>query len=212
MVSHDNVAFYLLSREVARHVKVVQCGQGADEVFGGYHWHRRMVQSNDGARDYGEAYFEHRHDEICQMLCDELPDYSGDFVAQYFSEVGGTPIEQTLQIDTEIMLPDDPVKRVDNMTMAHGLEARVPFLDHELVELAARTPVAVKMGESGKAALKRIARPLLPAAVIDRPKGYFPVPGLTRSMATLSTTFVTSLPAPRPESGASSKPGISMRC
>jgi len=40
MVSYDNVAFYLLSREVSKHTKVVQSGQGADEVFAGYHWYR----------------------------------------------------------------------------------------------------------------------------------------------------------------------------
>ena len=42
------------------------------------------------------------------------------------------------------MLVDDPVKRVDNMTIAASLEARVPFLDHELVELAARIPASLK--------------------------------------------------------------------
>lgn len=39
MVSYDNIGFYLLSREVSKHIKVVQSGQGADEVFGGYHWY-----------------------------------------------------------------------------------------------------------------------------------------------------------------------------
>jgi asparagine synthase (glutamine-hydrolysing) len=48
------------------------------------------------------------------------------------------------------MLVDDPVKRVDNMTMAWGLEARVPFLDHELVELAARIPPELKLAQGGK--------------------------------------------------------------
>jgi asparagine synthase (glutamine-hydrolysing) len=43
MVSHDAVAFYLLSQEVAKHVKVVQSGQGADEVFAGYHWYPPMT-------------------------------------------------------------------------------------------------------------------------------------------------------------------------
>jgi asparagine synthase (glutamine-hydrolysing) len=76
------------------------------------------------------------------------------------------------------MLVDDPVKRVDNMTMAFGLEARVPFLDHELVELAARIPVDLKIAEGGKGILKRGARRILPNEVIDRPKGYFPVPAL----------------------------------
>ncbi len=76
------------------------------------------------------------------------------------------------------MITDDPVKRVDNMTMAWGLEARVPFLDHHLVELAAQMPPELKLGSGGKHVLKRIARDLLPAAVIDRPKGYFPLPAL----------------------------------
>jgi asparagine synthase (glutamine-hydrolysing) len=76
------------------------------------------------------------------------------------------------------MLVEDPVKRVDNMTMAWGLEARVPFLDHQLVELAARIPAALKVRDGGKFILKEVARKLIPAEVIDRPKGYFPVPAL----------------------------------
>ena len=76
------------------------------------------------------------------------------------------------------MLVDDPVKRVDNMTMAWGLEARVPFLDHELVELAAKVPAAEKIRDGGKGILKDIGRVTIPPEVIDRPKGYFPVPAL----------------------------------
>ncbi|MDX6639337.1 MAG: hypothetical protein QOF12_348, partial [Solirubrobacteraceae bacterium] len=68
------------------------------------------------------------------------------------------------------------VKRVDNMTMAWGLEARVPFLDHELVELAAACPPELKLAHDGKGVLKEAARGLVPDAVIDREKGYFPVP------------------------------------
>ena len=77
-----------------------------------------------------------------------------------------------------VMLADDPVKRVDNMTMAWGLEARVPFLDHKVVELAARIPPEQKLKDGGKGVLKDVARTVLPAEVIDRPKGYFPVPAL----------------------------------
>jgi len=77
------------------------------------------------------------------------------------------------------MLVDDPVKRVDNMTMAWGLEARVPFLDHELIELSARIPGRYKTGgQDGKYVLKEAARRIIPHEVIDRPKGYFPVPAL----------------------------------
>src|SRR3954454_23999323 len=88
------------------------------------------------------------------------------------------PQDKALQIDAEIMLVDDPVKRVDNMTMAHGLEARVPFLDHEVVELASRIPAGLKVGAGGKYILKQAARGHVPDEVIDRPKGYFPVPSL----------------------------------
>jgi len=83
-----------------------------------------------------------------------------------------------LRMDVTALMVDDPVKRVDNMTMAWGLEARVPFIDHELVELAARMPASLKLKEGGKFPLKALARGVIPDAVIDRPKGYFPVPAL----------------------------------
>jgi asparagine synthase (glutamine-hydrolysing) len=76
------------------------------------------------------------------------------------------------------MLVDDPVKRVDNMTMAWGLEARVPFLDHEVVELAARIPADLKVCGGGKHILKQACRGVVPDAIVDRTKGYFPVPSL----------------------------------
>ena len=76
------------------------------------------------------------------------------------------------------MLVDDPVKRVDNMTMAAGLEARVPFLDHEVVELCGRIPPELKLSDGGKGVLKRAARGVVPDEVIDRTKGYFPVPAI----------------------------------
>jgi asparagine synthase (glutamine-hydrolysing) len=87
-------------------------------------------------------------------------------------------VPRALHIDTTVMLVDDPVKRVDNTTMAWGLEARVPFLDHELVELAFACPADVKLAQGGKGVLKDVARRVVPAEVIDRPKGYFPVPPL----------------------------------
>jgi asparagine synthase (glutamine-hydrolysing) len=64
------------------------------------------------------------------------------------------------------------------MTMAWGLEARVPFLDHELAELAARIPPEHKLRGGGKGVLKDVARQVVPHEVIDREKGYFPVPAL----------------------------------
>ncbi|MFZ5609668.1 MAG: N-acetylglutaminylglutamine amidotransferase [Pseudomonadota bacterium] len=181
MVSHDAIGFYLLSQEVARHVKVVQSGQGADEVFGGYHWYPPMAGSNDPVADYARVFFDRDHDDYMELIAPpyRTEDYSRAFVAGHFAMPGAeTPVDQALRLDTMVMLVDDPVKRVDNMTMAWGLEARVPFLDHTLVECAARIPPELKLKDGGKGILKDVARKVVPAAVIDRPKGYFPVPAL----------------------------------
>lgn len=62
--------------------------------------------------------------------------------------------------------------------MAFGLEARVPFLDQDIVTLAAQCPPELKLKDDGKGPLKAIGRQILPSDVVDRPKGYFPVPQL----------------------------------
>jgi asparagine synthase (glutamine-hydrolysing) len=183
MVSHDAVAFHLLSEEVSRHVKVVQSGQGADEVFAGYHWYPPMRHAGaDPVGTYAGAFFDRTVEARNAMLNPAYrlaDDVAREFVAAHFAAPGAdTAVDAALRLDTQIMLVDDPVKRVDNMTMAWGLEGRVPFLDHELVELAAACPPEPKLAQDGKGVLKEAARKVIPAAVIDRPKGYFPVPAL----------------------------------
>ena len=182
MVGQDAVAFFLLAEQVSQAVKVVQSGQGADEVFGGYFWYPRMAAAVGSPLErFRPHYFDRDHAEF---LATVTPDWHGpDYTAAYISERLAEPdaeeyLDQVLRLDVTTLIVDDPVKRVDNMTMAWGLEARVPFLDHELVELAMQLPPALKIGDGGKAILKRIARGLLPDAVIDRPKGYFPMPAL----------------------------------
>ncbi|MFB9466422.1 N-acetylglutaminylglutamine amidotransferase [Streptomyces cinereospinus] len=188
MVSHDAVAFYLLAEQVSKEVKVVQSGQGADEVFAGYHWYPQLaeVSREDEPERYAETYFDRSHADLARILRPELlprEDVSGDFVRRHMAVPGAqTALDAALRLDTHVMLVDDPVKRVDNMTMAWGLEARVPFLDHELVELAAACPPELKLADGGKGVLKEAGRKLLPHEVVDRPKGYFPVPAI-RHMA-----------------------------
>lgn len=181
MVSHDCVAFYLLSEEVRKYVTVVQSGQGADEIFAGYHWYPKVADSNDPVAAYAEAFFDRDNARLNSHIS---PDYAGAdharaFVEEHFAMAGADDaVDKALRLDSTVMLVDDPVKRVDNMTMAHSLEARVPFLDHELVELAARIPGEHKLADGGKGVLKDLARHIVPKEIVDRPKGYFPVPGL----------------------------------
>jgi asparagine synthase (glutamine-hydrolysing) len=82
-----------------------------------------------------------------------------------------------LYVDAKVWLPDDLLIKADKMTMANGLELRVPFLDHKMVEFAAALPNASKIhGKGGKTLLRSAMRGVLPDAIIDRPKKGFPIP------------------------------------
>jgi asparagine synthase (glutamine-hydrolysing) len=79
--------------------------------------------------------------------------------------------------DMATYLTEDILVKVDRMTMANSLEARSPLLDHQLLDFAARLPDAFKLdGHTGKRLLKRVARRLLPAEVLDKPKQGFAIP------------------------------------
>ncbi|HKH51160.1 MAG TPA: N-acetylglutaminylglutamine amidotransferase, partial [Mycobacterium sp.] len=185
MVSHDCVAFYLLSEEVSKSVKVVQSGQGADEILAGYDWYPPLatVAREHTTEAYAKVFFDRDHSDVLAIYTPEYSltaeDPSFEFASSHQSAPGAeTAVDAALRLDTQVMLVDDPVKRVDSMTMAWGLEARVPFLDHDFVELAAACPAELKLASNGKGVLKDASRALLPHDVIDRTKGYFPVPGI----------------------------------
>ena len=96
----------------------------------------------------------------------------------HFNAAGNvSPLNRMLYVDTKVWLPDDLLNKADKMTMATGLELRVPFLDHKLVEFAAALPNAAKLGgKGGKTLLRNAMRGVLPDTIIDRPKKGFPVP------------------------------------
>lgn len=190
MVGQDAVAFYLLSEQVSQDVKVVMSGQGADEVFGGYFWYSKMAEAgknidlNDPDQTveaFAPFYFDRSHQEWLDIINPHLhvDDVTSLYVGDKLTEEGAdTFLDQVLRFDVTTLIVDDPVKRVDNMTMAWGLEARVPFLDHKLVEVAMAAPDELKIKNNGKHILKEISRGLLPDEVVDRPKVAFPMPAL----------------------------------
>ncbi|MGN9776955.1 N-acetylglutaminylglutamine amidotransferase [Micromonospora sp. H33] len=202
MGSHDVVAFHLLSEQVAKHVKVAQSGQGADEVFAGYGYHQPLVAvpRHGAAEAFAAAFFDRDHAELTRVVdpayaCDR--DASRELLAAELAAPGAeTALDAVLRLDTHRMLPDDPVKRVDSMSMAWGLEVRTPFLDQDLVALAAACPPEHKVAQGGKGVLKQVAREVLPADVIDRPKGYFPVPVLRNVDGPVRDLVVEALRAP----------------
>jgi len=182
MVGQDAVAFYLLSEQVSKHTKVVLSGQGADEAFAGYFWYPRMAneQGNEVER-FSKHYVDRSHDEYLQTVSSiyQGENHTHNWLNKEFLKPGADSfIDRVFRTDMTRLIVDDPVKRVDNMTMAWGLEARVPFMDTDLVEWALSIPPSLKMRDGGKYPLKQISRGLLPDSVIDRKKGYFPMPAL----------------------------------
>lgn len=202
MASHDVTAFHLLSETVSRHLKVVQCGQGADEVFAGYGYHQPLASMpRSRALDVFTAGFvDHSNEELAGLLEPEWwsgQDYSREILARNLAQPGAdTALDAVLRLDTHLLMVDDPVKRLDNMSMAWGIEARVPFLDQDLVELAAACPPELKTSQGGKGILKDLGRRLLPREVVDRPKGYFPVPALLHLEEPFLTMVRDALHAP----------------
>ncbi len=186
MVSHDNIGFYLLSQEVAKHVKVVLSGQGADEILAGYHWFQTLPSDAMPAKEMAALL----HAKVADRPYAEYkalvtPDYvSSNKSLAFFEELckkNGSKyaIDNLLVYESGFALANGPLERVDNMTMAASLEARVPFLDEVMVDLAMTMPISFKLRDGGKYILKQLARKMLPKEVVDRPKGYFPVPALT---------------------------------
>ena len=183
MVSYDNIAFYLLSKTVSDITGVVLSGQGADELFGGYHWHQKKFNKQNISDDYAKYFFDRSHGELLCLLQRKWSIVDKDivlhFIDKFFKKHSTlSPLEKVFTIDGNLMLSGDPVKRIDNMTMAWGVEARVPFLDKDIINFASKIPSKLKIKDGGKGILKSIASKYFPHEFVYREKGYFPVPAL----------------------------------
>ncbi|MBE0534397.1 MAG: asparagine synthase (glutamine-hydrolyzing) [Phycisphaerae bacterium] len=113
------------------------------------------------------------HADICRQV-DLWPGIEGQRLQD---EPGGDLLPRVLRLDVENYLANDILTKVDRMSMAHGLEVRVPMLDHRLVELAAGTDTAYKMRrKTTKYILRKTFADMLPPAVLSRKKQGFGIP------------------------------------
>ena len=100
-----------------------------------------------------------------QDLCDALQNVPGNVINRY------------LFVDQHYYLPDDILYKCDRMSMAHSLEVRPPFLDHRIVEFAARLPASFKInGRTTKRVLRELVRQKLPPEILARPKEGLDIP------------------------------------
>lgn len=113
------------------------------------------------------------------MFRDEIGNYTTfDFIKPYFEKTADSSLNAMLEVDTKFYLPNDMLVKVDRASMAHSLEVRVPFLDHELVEFVARMPERLKLSRfyQKKVALRTIMKGRLPGMVLKKKKLGFNTP------------------------------------
>ncbi|MCA9185927.1 MAG: 7-cyano-7-deazaguanine synthase, partial [Planctomycetales bacterium] len=115
------------------------------------------------------------------LLTDVMSEVSAGAAAVFADQLvrckAKAPLDRMLYTDSKLWLVDYLLLRGDKLTMANSLEARVPLLDHKLVEFAAGLPAAMKLqGKTRKYLLKKAAEKLLPSSVVHRRKQGFPIP------------------------------------
>lgn len=187
MADYANLPTYLLAARASQDVKVVLSGEGGDEVFGGYGRYRglRIKRWWQALKHPGSGGYRVRGLAKSATMADLFPGVrqASRLARQPFIEAWrcANPRWSTLArmqyTDITTWLADDLLVKGDRMLMAHGVEGRVPFLDHRVVEFGLALPDRLKVqGRTGKVFLRRWAEQFLPLDHLQRKKQGFTVP------------------------------------
>ncbi len=177
---------YLIAEVISRHVKVVLSGVGGDELFAGYPWRYESLVSQ-----HGEAFLRAHYAQVARLLTDE--EKAGLWTGAIRARLRGHSTFDVFQKTHQSIRCENPLDRLlafdfktflhgllvvdDKLSMAHSVEARVPFLDNALVDFAVRIPSGFKLREGqGKAVLRKAMQPLLPPGAAGRRKQGFTPP------------------------------------
>ncbi len=174
----------LLSERAAQDLKVVFSGEGGDEAFGGYrryaasveNWFKGVVKGTGGFRTRGQ-WQSGLPAKLLGADCAAI-DSRRQFKTLWQQAPGSWSNMQRRQaIDLTTALPDNLFVKGDRTMMSFGLEGRVPFSDHRMVEFGFALPDGLKMhGTTGKQLLRQWGQSVLPAEILARPKRGFYVP------------------------------------
>jgi asparagine synthase (glutamine-hydrolysing) len=173
---------HYIARLASKFVKVALAGTGGDELFAGYPWRYEALAGADpqaALSDYWSRLVptaEHASFFEPELLTEAGGYAPLDVLRRVLEPAAGLdPLSQALYFEAKTFLHGLLVVE-DRISMAHSLEARVPFLDNELVEVARRIPPRLKHGVGGKEILRKSMRGLLPEAVLEKPKQGFSPP------------------------------------
>lgn len=194
MADSASIPTYILSQEIHKEgFKVCLSGEGSDESFLGYDNYFKMLKyyhlqdakeepfnltkdwqynkrSLKGEQIYQSSGETFSYEQLQKLSSKKIPSSLHPYVSTY-------PPEQWLTyIDFSIWIAEVLMTKVDRMSMAHSLELRTPFLDHALVEYLLGVESSIKVGNTNKTILKKIARDYLPDSIIDRRKKGFSSP------------------------------------
>jgi asparagine synthase (glutamine-hydrolysing) len=220
------LAVYILSQKTRRKATVALSGDGADELFGGYHKHageyrirkggmaagligalepvwqmipksrntlvgnkaRQLLKFAEGrSLDEKERYWRfatftsgERANRLMNVSSTEYEEEARDrkaWLLRHLKNRGINHLNEFLLTDCQLVLPNDMLTKVDLMSMANGLEVRVPFLDYQVVNFAFTLPVSSKLdGGMKKRIVQDAFRKILPKQLYGRPKKGFEVP------------------------------------
>lgn len=155
---------YYVARLAGKFVKVVLCGTGGDELFGGYPWRYYRAVVNDDFEHYIDKYYAYwqrliSNQDIQRVFQPIWPDIQDVWTRDIFRDVFRRPesslarpedyINHSLYFEAKTFLHGLLVVD-DKLSMAHGLETRVPFLDNDLVDFAMKVPVRLKLAKLGE--------------------------------------------------------------
>lgn len=173
-----HVGTYMMAKKASElGVKTVVTGDGADEYFLGYERFdslfgnqidRTFSKYTNKLWSLAPTLFEELYTPKAHALVKPLLDPRNKKILPFQSIEGILRLEQTER------LPEYHCMRLDRMTMAWGVEARVPFLDRRIIEYANHISPSVRYGENGKGWLKKMVSPFLPASILGRKKDFFP--------------------------------------
>jgi len=196
-----SIAMYKLAEFSKKYVDVVLGGDGGDELFGGYERYRlsllsdtyqkiipnfirkkldsiskfKKINTPAGVDRYALFHFQ-KDDVVSKIIKDKYTNGKAiEFFRELFIPAQKNFTQQFIDVDRKTWLVDESLIRSDKMSMAHGLEARVPFLDNAVVDFASKISTSKKITLKGtKIILKNSFKNRLPKYLFNKPKiGWF---------------------------------------